>query len=299
MNRRLGLLLLAACWFAWGFSYPATKFALATLDPWTLRSLATLGGGVALLLVALAQGLSLQVRREHWRDLVIAALFNMTIFQLGMTFGVQLLSAGRTAVIVYTMPLWAGLLAVPLLGERLSARNIAALVLGLSGLAVLLSQDFSHLRNGPLGAAITLGAAVSFGLGTVWMKRRQWNTDPTVLGAWQLLLGAVPVVLLTLVLAPPFSAAAVSHESWLALAYLIVIANALAYFAWFRVVAMFPAVVSGIGAMAVPVVGIFASAVLVDEQIGWRELVALLLICGAIAINLFTRRPPGPVAPKP
>ena len=67
---------------------------------------------------------------------------------------------------------------------------------------------------------------------------------------------------------------------------LIFIANALAYFAWFRVIAAFPAVVSGIGAMAVPIVGVLASATILDEKIGMREWIALALIIAALGINL-------------
>ncbi|MDP7546692.1 MAG: EamA family transporter, partial [Alphaproteobacteria bacterium] len=79
---------------------------------------------------------------------------------------------------------------------------------------------------------------------------------------------------------------AITAASWLAIAYLVFVANALAYFSWFRVVAAFPATVSGIGAMAVPVVGVLSSAWLLDEKIGWREWIALGLIIGALAVNL-------------
>ena len=143
IDRRLGLLLLVVCWFAWGFSYPLTRVALQSLDPWTSRAFVMLAAGPLLLLVARMQGHSLAVPREQWRDLVIAALCNMSIFQVGMTFGILLLSAGRTAVIVYTMPLWAAILAVPLLGERVTRPQILALLLGLAGLSALLSQDLS------------------------------------------------------------------------------------------------------------------------------------------------------------
>ena len=69
---------------------------------------------------------------------------------------------------------------------------------------------------------------------------------------------------------------------------MIFAANAIAYFAWFRVVAAFPAVVSGISSMAVPLVGVLASAWILDENIGLREISALVLIVGALAINLGT-----------
>ncbi len=287
MSRHLGYALLITCWFAWGFAYPATKISLETLDVWSSRALAMFGGGVILLALAAAQGRALRVPRRHWRDLGIAALCNMTVFQIGITIGVHYFSAGRTAVIAYTMPLWATVFAVWLLGERLTPPRLAALTLGLAGIAVLMSQDFSHLRNAPGGALSTLVAATAFGLGTVWMKRRGWRLDPTVSAGWQLVLGGLPVAAIWLVVGPPVVFGEVSPASWSAVLYLLLIANAIAYMAWFRVVAFFSAIASGIGIFAVPLVAVFGSAVLVSESVGWRELTALGLIGLALALNVF------------
>jgi drug/metabolite transporter (DMT)-like permease len=277
---------MVTTWLCWGFSYPATAFVLTSMDVWSSRVVVMSAAAAVLLALGRAQGASLAVPRSHWRDLIIAAICNMAIFQICMTYGVQLLSAGRASVIIYTMPLWAGIFAHFLLGERLSLARFAAMGLGLVGLAVLIWQDLSHLRNAPLGAGLTFVAAVFFGLGVVWMKRRLWQNDPTVIAGWQLFIGAVPVTLIWGLGDITLTPASISADSWLALAYLILIANALAYFSWFRVIAAFPATVTGIGAMAVPIVGVMASAWLLDEQLGWREWLALALIVSALATNL-------------
>ncbi|MDA1098828.1 MAG: DMT family transporter [Proteobacteria bacterium] len=286
VSPRLGYILLVTTWLCWGFSYPATAFVLETMDVWSSRLLVMTAAAIVLLLLGRMQGAPLSVPRSHWPDLIIAALCNMAVFQICMTFGVQLLSAGRTSVIVYTMPLWASVFAVFLLGERLTWPRVVAMGLGLVGLGVLVGQDLSHLRNAPLGAGLTLLSAVAFGLGTVWMKRRRWQNDPTVLAGWQLVIAIVPVALIWAFSDATLSLPAITTESWFAIAYLVFIANALAYFSWFRVVAAFPATVSGIGAMAVPVIGVLGSAWLLDEVIGWRELIALGMIISAIAVNL-------------
>ncbi len=283
---QLGYPLLVTTWLCWGFSYPATAIMLRELDVWSSRFLIITASAIILLSVGRLQGASLSVPRGHWPDLIIAALCNMAIFQICMTFGVQLLSAGRTSVIVYTMPLWASIFAVFILGERLTWPRLAALGLGLAGLVVLMGQDLGHLRNAPLGAGLTLLGAVAFGLGTVWMKRRIWHNDLTVLAGWQLLIAAIPVSAIWAFNGAELSLSGLNQHTWLAIVYQIFIANALAYFAWFRVVAAFPATVSGIGAMAVPVVGVLASAWLLEEEVGPWEWTALALIVGALAINL-------------
>ena len=286
VSPQVGYTLLVTTWLCWGFSYPATAFVLESMDVWSSRVGVMTAAAAVLLVLGRMQGASLAVPRSHWRDLIIAAICNMAIFQICMTYGVQLLSAGRTSVIIYTMPLWAGIFAHFLLGERLTRARFLAMALGLVGLVVLIWQDLSHLRNAPLGAGLTLFAAVFFGLGVVWMKRRLWQNDPTILAGWQLLIGAVPVTLIWSLGDATLSLSSISRESWLAIAYLIIIANALAYFSWFRVIAAFPATVTGIGAMAVPIVGVMASAWLLDEKLGWREWLALALIISALATNL-------------
>ena len=160
MSPRLGVILLVTTWFCWGFSYPATGIMLDTVDVWAGRSIVMAVSGVMLLALAYVQGHEIAVPRAHWRDLVIAAVFNMTIFQVAMTVGIHLFSAGRTAVIVYTMPLWAMLFAWPLLGERPGRAQLLALPLGMAGLAVLMSQDFTHLRHASAGALTTLVGAI-------------------------------------------------------------------------------------------------------------------------------------------
>jgi drug/metabolite transporter (DMT)-like permease len=286
LSRRAGFLFLITVWFCWGFSYPATKLMLQSIDVWTGRALIMGSAGILMLMLAPAMGQSIRVPRGQWRNLIIAALLNMTIFQIGMTFGVHYFSAGRTVVIVYTMPLWAMLFAWPFLGERPTMLRLAALACGLAGLAVLMSQDFAGLADATLGALCTLVGAIAFGLGTVWMKRSAWTNDPTVVAGWQLVLGTVPVIPCWWFLGSDTDWAAVSMVSWGGLAFNLIIANILAYFAWFRVLSVFPASISGLGTLAVPIVGVSASAAVLGDVVGWREITALALIVAALGLNL-------------
>ncbi len=286
LSRSAGYFLLVTVWFCWGFSYPSTKLMLQSIDVWTGRSIIMAAAGALLLVLAAVMGQSLRIPRTHWRDLMIAALCNMTVFQIGMTLGVHYFSAGRTVVIVYTMPLWAMLFAWPLLGEKPALIRLGALALGFCGLSILMSQDCAGMRDAVFGALCTLVGAIAFGLGTVWMKRTPWTSDPTVIAGWQLVVGTIPILPFWWLWGSETDWAAVSPPSWIGLLFNIVVANVLAYFAWFRVIAIFPASVSGLGTLAVPIVGVLASWTVLGEAIGWREVAALALIVGALALNL-------------
>src|SRR5690606_25386988 len=91
MTERLGYILLAIVWLCWGLSYPATAILLQSVDIWTSRVLVMPVSGIALLLVAAAQGGKLTIPRPYWRDLLILSVVNMSIFQICMTSGVALM----------------------------------------------------------------------------------------------------------------------------------------------------------------------------------------------------------------
>ncbi|MBV9828461.1 MAG: EamA family transporter [Alphaproteobacteria bacterium] len=297
-------LLLCVVWITWGVSYPLTAIALAGLDVFTLRTSVQIVGAAALLAQALVSGASLRMPRETWPDLVIAGLLNMAIFPICMNFGVYLMSPGRASVLVYTMPIWATLFAWPLLGERVTATRAAALALGAAAVVVLVSQNLSQLRNAPLGAALTIGAAISFGLGTVWLKRRVWHAHASVIAFWQLVIGLVPLVVVWATLSAPPDLSRAGLPQILSLLFLGLAANGVAYFAWFRLVPMLPASITGISSLAVPCIGVASSTWLAHERLSGRDLTSTALIGAALACVLSERlwmrrrRAPQPV-PNP
>ncbi|MBV9862586.1 MAG: EamA family transporter [Alphaproteobacteria bacterium] len=278
----MAFLLLCVVWLSWGLSYPLAAIALRGFDVLTLRCAVQLLGALVLLLEAGLSGRSLAIEHAGWRDLAISGLLNMAAFPIGMTLGVYLMSPGRTSVLAYTMPIWATLFGRLMLGEALTAHRLIALALGLGAVIVMVSQDLSGLRDAPLGAALTLLAAFSFGLGTVYLKRGGWSADGSVVTFWQLLIGLVPMGLLW-ALSPPWSEPGPPGPAqWAALVFIGVMANAAANFAWFRVVRLFPAGISGIGALAVPCVGVASSAWLAQERLTMQDGVAMAMIAAAL-----------------
>src|SRR5262249_20043225 len=123
-----GLMFLAITSIGWGFNWPVTKFLIGELPPLTLRGLS---GVIAALLRAGHAGLrgsSLRVPREIWPRLFVASVLNVTGWMVLMGLALLWLPAGEAALIAYTMPVWAALLAWPILGERQSVLRTLALV---------------------------------------------------------------------------------------------------------------------------------------------------------------------------
>lgn len=174
----LGIILLAAVSLGWSLSWPASKVALGEIDPWTSRALIVSAGGLLLLLVA---RLSVAVPRPSWTWLGAIALFNITCWQLFIAYGVSLMASGRAVVIAYTMPMWASVLAVFVLGEAMTGRRALALVLGAGGLVVLAPGIVAEAAGEPAGVLFMIGAAISWTLGVVMMKRVAWSVPTLVM----------------------------------------------------------------------------------------------------------------------
>lgn len=292
MPARTQLAPLAVLSLIWGVSYPVVGIALVGLDPWTVQVVSMVLGGGALLAAAALAGASLAVPRALWRDLTVLSLINMTGFQVGMMFGVYFMGAGRTSVLVYTMPVWASVFARLLLGEPITARRVVALGLGVLAVAALLGQDLDQVRDAPLGALLTVFAAASYGLGTVWTKRRSWPLDLPVFAGWQLVIGSLPLVPIWLVALSDTAPASAPVSSWLAVLFLALVSNAIAYVMWFRLVGRLSATVVSLGTLLTPCIGVLASALLLGEAIQPNDLLALALVCGALVLVLFERRAP-------
>ncbi len=281
-----GITIIALLAVLWGSNWPAMKLALTEIPPWTFRSIGLVPGGVGLLAIARVAGHSVAIPRQSGAMLFVISLFNITIWHVLSAYGLTLIEAGRAVIIAFTMPLWALLLSRFILKDPLSASRLTALALGLAGLAILIGPDLRALGAAPLGASFMLAAAFSWALGTVVMKTREWTMPILVLTGWQLLIGGVPVVAGMLVLELPVDLAMVSIPGLIGLAYTIVVAMFICHTMWFALVRILPAAIAALGTLAIPIVGVFSSALFLEEQVGVREVIALCLVVAALGTAL-------------
>lgn len=279
----LGFLLLAGLTLFWGVNWPAMKIAFTELPVWWFRAGCLWFGGLGLIAIARLSGLSLRVPAVERGPLLVCALFNVVGWHLSSGYGVSLMPAGRAAIIAFTMPVWASLLGGVLLDEAITKAKLIGLALGMSGLAVLIGPDLMVLETAPLGALFMLMAAISWATGTVLIKRFHWSIPTTVLVGWQLIAGALPVSLGAVLLEAPPELSGLSNQTLIAVAYIFLFPMVFCQWAFFRTVRLFPAAIAAMGTLAIPVVGVYSSAVILGESVGWREFIALLLICGALA----------------
>src|SRR5204862_1049108 len=113
-----------------GCNWPILKIGVTDLAPLTFRALTLPFAAMGLLTVAYLSGDSIRISREWWWRVVALALLNIAGWNGFVLFGVQQLPAGRSAILAYTMPLWATAIAAVVLHEPLGKRKLTGLVLG-------------------------------------------------------------------------------------------------------------------------------------------------------------------------
>lgn len=282
---KLGLVLLVGLAFAWGINWPIMKIALQEIPLWTFRAWSSVTAGLMLLVLAqLSVGRAVPDARD-WPALVVGAIFNVLIWHVFVAVGVMKMASGHASVLAFTMPLWSAIISVVFLGERMTRRVAAALTLGICGIVVLLSRDFSVVSEAPVGAAFVLGAAIGWAIGTLFQKRQNWSIGSLAVAGWQLALGSLPMFAV-LPFVEGFHVPSASAAAWTAAAYTTVVALVFAYFAWFKIVTLFPASVAGIGTLLTPVIGMLSGSVVLDEPFGLREIAAVVLIGSALVLVL-------------
>ena len=136
-----GLAFLAVTSIGWGFNWPVTKFLLGYLPPLTLRGTTGVIGASLLAILALLWGQSLHVPRAFWPRLVLAAILNVGCWMVLMGFALVWLPASEAALIAYTMPVWASILAWPILGERPNLMRVISLLMAFAGLSAILGGN--------------------------------------------------------------------------------------------------------------------------------------------------------------
>ena len=279
-----GLLFLAITSIGWGFNWPVTKYLLSELPPLTLRGATGVIGAALLALLALLRGQGLKVPRAIWPRLILAGLLNVTAWMVLMGLGLLWLRASEAALIAYTMPVWASLLAWPVLGERPTVLRTLALVMAFAGLAAIMGGNGFEASLAKLpGILMVLGGSICFALGTVLAKKLPIRLPPLPAAAWQIGIGCVPIFITGLAIETSH-VERITQLGWALLFYSTVIQFCVAYVAWFAALARLKASVAAIGTMAVPVIGVIASALALGEPLGPVQIAALIFTLAGVVL---------------
>src|SRR5258706_7176997 len=285
--------VLVGLTLVWGFNWTAMKVAISDFAPFPCRRLCLgLGSGVLFAFLR-ASGQLLVVPRDQWRRLALLAFFNITCWNLLVVYGLSMMPSGRAAILAYTMPAWSIPLSVLLLGEQLTARKLLGLALGVTGMLLLVWDEFHRIQGAPLGALLVLGAAFSWAVGTILQKRYPVRAPVAALTAWMLLIGGVPIYVGALLFEDFDKLADMNLPAALGAAYNVLLAFAWAHWAWIKLATSLSVTVFSLCMLLIPVVGVFSGMLFLGEQPGWPEYTALAFVLGSLATVVVPQKKAG------
>jgi drug/metabolite transporter (DMT)-like permease len=274
-SRLIGYLLLLVTSIGWGLNWPVTKHLLMELPPLSVRGLSGIIGAGLLAMLAMVLRQPLIVPRALWPRLVLLSVLNVMAWMALMGLALVYLSASEAAVVAYSMPVWASLLAWPILGERISLLRVVAMAMAIAGLVALMGGEGIAASYAKLpGILLALSGAFLFALGTVFGKRWPLPLPPLTSAVWQILIGCLPVAAVGLMIEQPHFMA-LTPLGWTLFGYSIVVQFCIAYACWFAALQRLPASVAAIGTLLVPVIGVLASAAALGEPLGAAQIAAL------------------------
>jgi drug/metabolite transporter (DMT)-like permease len=287
---RSGLLAwsaLVVVWVVWGSTYVAIRVGVRTLPPFTLAAIRYVSAGVILLPLGWRSGtreqrVSDRPGPRQWAAMLVLGAMLPALGNGVVSWSELRLPSGIAALLVATVPLWM-VLADAVVQRRLpAAARWLALAVGLVGVAVLSGAGGTGLPLGPTLAALL--ASLSWGTGSVLQGRLPVPARPLLMAGMEMLCGGLVCALIALVRGElTFDPAAVSGESWWALAYLVGAGTLLAMTCYVFVLGRLPATTVSSYAFVNPVVAVFLGALILGERLTGREAVGAAIIVLAVA----------------
>jgi drug/metabolite transporter (DMT)-like permease len=283
--------MLVALSFAWGLTWPAMKIALSDIPPFTMRVLSIAVGTLALYGLARLQGASLRVKgRIAWLHIFVISLLNVVLFSTCTIFAQLFATTGRVAMLVYTMPIWASVMARFTLGERFTRAGIVALALCCAGTLILV---YPLAQAGvPTGILLALGGSMCWAAGTVYMKWADLHVDPMAISIWQLIIAFFILGACIPVFQNSVHLLDAKPEALWAAAFSGLLGSGIAYFLWYNVIRLVPAMTASLGVLSSPVIGVISSAIVLGERPTTPDIVGYVLIFAASACVLLQRQAP-------
>lgn len=278
----LRLLTVMALWAA---CFPLITIGLGLAPHLAFAALRAALAGLCLLLLGTLFRRSVPQSLRAWTLLAVVALGATSLGFLGMFHAAEFVSPGLATVIANAQPLLAAVLAHAFLGERITPIGRFGLMTGLAGIAAI---AWPGLASGD-GQSLTLGigyvalAAAGVAFGNIAIKRLTGQVDAVMAMGLQLLLGALPLALLS-VFTADLSSLAWSPEFIVVLTVVSVLGTSLAFWLWFGALERIELNRANAFTFLVPIFGLAIGAAMFEERLEWVQAAGVVLVLGGIVL---------------
>lgn len=283
----LAVTLLVACCFLWGLNQVAAKAAMPEVPALWQAAIRSVVGALLVWGWARFRGIAIFTRDgTGLGGLLAGALFGAEF--LCIFIGLQFTTASRMVVFIYISPFVVAL-GMPFIAraERLSKPQMLGLLLAFTGVAWAFAEGFTAPAVGPqqlLGDALGVIAGVLWGATTLAIRGSALSSASAEKTLWyQLAISGVLLVGAALAAGAPLPAS-LSPLAWSALLFQVVIVTFVSYLVWFWLMRHYPATRLASFTLLTPVFGLVLGALLLNEPITTRLVVALVAVAAGIVL---------------
>jgi drug/metabolite transporter (DMT)-like permease len=282
------LLAFSIIYFVWGSTFLAIRVGVREVPPFLLAGMRFLVAGLVLFGWMRARGTPSPTRRE-WGGATLLALL-IFVCDYGLLFWAERrVPSGVAAVMLATIPVFMSLSEIIILKtQRLTIRLAAALVVGIGGVAVLVSHSvsFGDAPIDPVGACALIAAAISWSAASALTRKVPLPAEKAMSSGVQMLSGGILLVLAAGLLGEfrRFQMQAVSAKAWLALAYLIVAGSIVGFTAYVWLIHHESPTKVGTYAYVNPVVAVLVGYFFGGEALGPRTIAGAALVLVSVVV---------------
>ncbi len=271
-------LAMAALYAVWGSVFLANKFSLESFPPFALNAVRFLSAGIVLYFYLRFRGEERMGLRGWLQSFLVGGLLFIGGAGL-LCVGQQWVASGLSATLIATVPLWTVLFAG--IWERFpSPMEWAGLALGLAGVGFLNLEK--GISGHPLGALIIIGAAVTWGLGSVINNRFKELGKP-IASATEMIAGGILLLVVSLIIGERITWP-LTPRSILGMFHLVLFASIIGFTIYrFLLRTVRPAIATSY-ALANPVTATALGTIFAGESISVIALAAMAVILSGVAL---------------
>lgn len=289
------VLAFAAIYLVWGSTYLAILYAIETLPPFLMAGSRFLVAGTAMYAWARAAGAAAP-RRVEWKGAALIGALLLLGGNGGVVWAEMRISSGLAALLVATVPVWMVLIEWAGGGARPTRRVVAGLVTGFVGLGLLIGPGdlLGGASPDPRGTAAVLIGSLCWAAGSVASRRVALPSSPLLGTGMEMLAGGAFLMAAATVLGEwgRLDLAAVSRESLIGLAYLIVAGSWIGFTAYVWLLRHVEVSKVATYAYVNPVVAVLLGWAIAGEPLTARTLTAAAVIVAAVVVITSGRRRP-------
>ncbi|MFB9328477.1 DMT family transporter [Paenibacillus aurantiacus] len=276
MTRMKYTLLILITTFLMGIAFPIGKLGLAYAPPFLLMGIRyTLAGG--LLAIGMA-GRAPVPKGGEWLRVATIGLVQTGAVMGCAYYSMHWISSAESSILTFTNPLFVIILGTLLLGARYRPRQWVGVLIGFGGVAIAFGVQ---LGFGP-GTVAGLGGALMFACSTLLIKRWGGRFNVYVLVAYQMLLGGIGLLIMSLVAEKPTFT--VSGRSFVIMTCLVIFCSIIQLILWFRLLQAGDPAKTSAFLFLVPIFGVLGSWLLLGEPLAWNAAIGGL--CTGVGIFL-------------